>query len=132
MQGLKFLFVVFLCFNNLLSQAQSFNFILDQVATIKIGAYNNLKSSSKNMQVYNIQFGVISDRRAMDQELANFAAAFDLKPTFSQNGPYYYLKCGNYLSKLEGYYDYRRIVEKYPGAVFMVATISKNKFFKLD
>jgi len=92
----------------------------------KISAYNRIQINTNTVQVYRIQFGVTSDRRAMETELSNFEENFKIKTDWSQKGPYYYMKAGAYRSKLESFPDMMAIRARYSGAIYLVENAKKQ------
>ena len=106
--------------------SQTIKFTFDEISDNKIKSYNLVQRNTPKIQVYRIQFGVTSDRRSMETELANFKRSFDIKTDWHQDGPYYYLKAGNYTSKLSSFKDLKLIRARYPGAIYLVETVNKK------
>ena len=118
-------FILFLPFAVTL-HAQEVRIIMDPEVEQKITAYNRTQSNNNTVQVYRIQFGVTSDRRAMETELSNFEDNFKIKTDWSQKGPYYYMKAGAYRSKLESFPDMMAIRARYSGAIYLVEQVKKQ------
>ena len=120
---LCFLFFIFLCH---LGYAQQVAITMDSNTETAVKEYNNNQLAQTMIPVYTIQFKITSDRHEMERELATFRNEYNLKPKWSQKGPYYYLKAGAYRTKLEGYADMKAISTKYPGALFIVEKVKKQ------
>lgn len=115
------LFLIYLPLN-----AQEVKIIMEPDVEQKIAAYNKIQSAANTVQVYRIQFGVTSDRRAMETELSNFEQDFKIKTDWSQKGPYYYMKAGAFRSKLESFPAMMAIRAKYSGAIYLVENVKKQ------
>lgn len=123
---MKYLIAVICFFQFILLSGQEVKIVMDADVEQKISIYNTSQSNINTIQVYRIQFGVTSDRRAMETELSNFESEFNLKTDWNQKGPYYYMKAGTYRSKLESFPDMKAIQEKYSGAIYLVENVRKQ------
>lgn len=108
------------------ANGQTIELTMDSDVLSKVSAYNRSQVNNTTIQVYRIQFGVTSDRRAMETELANFENEFKIKTDWSQKGPYYYMKAGAYRTKLESYPDMMAIRARYGGAIYLVENVKKQ------
>ncbi|MCB0604487.1 MAG: hypothetical protein KDC25_06435 [Saprospiraceae bacterium] len=106
--------------------AQEVKISMDSDVESQIAAYNKSQKAIATIPVYRIQFGVTSDRRVMETELANFKREFNLKVDWFQKGPYYYLTAGAYRTKLEGYPDMKVINERFGSAIYLVENVKKQ------
>ena len=102
------------------------NFSIDQASQEKIDAYNKANRAEKEVKVYRIQYAVVSDRMAMENELRKFQSSFAQNTDWHQKGPYFYMKAGAYQSKMHAFSDMSAIRKAYPGAIFIVESVKKR------
>ena len=123
---MRFLLFFMLMIPCSLLQSQTIYFNIDQASQEKIDAYNRANRAEKEVRVYRIQYAVVSDRMAMEQELRKFQSNFAQTTDWHQKGPYFYMKAGAYLSKMEAFTDMSAIRRSYPGAIFIVEPVKKR------
>ncbi len=127
---MKYAFAFFLCIQFLYAQAQDVRIIMDKEVEQQINDFNRTQANTSTILVYRIQFGVTSDRRAMETELSNFENDFKIKTDWNQKGPYYYMKAGTYRTKLESFPDMQAIQARYSGAIYLVESVKKQFVLK--
>jgi hypothetical protein len=119
--------LLFFIFFTLQGKAQTVEFNIDADCKAKLDAYNAALKAENQVKVYRIQYAVLSDRMAMESEMKKFTKAFPLFTDWHQKGPYYYLKAGAYLSKLDAFGDMLAINKIYPGAIYIVESVKKRR-----
>lgn len=123
---MKHLLILAFCLQFIVINAQEVRIAMESDVEQKISTFNKSQLATSTIQVYRIQFGVTSDRRAMETELSNFKNDFKIKADWNQKGPYYYMKAGAYRTKLESFPDMKAIQARYSGAIYLVETVKKQ------
>lgn len=107
--------------------AQTIEFSMDNDCRTRVDEYNAALQTETQIKVYRIQYAVLADRMAMETEMKKFSRLFSLFTDWYQKGPYYYLKAGAYLSRLDAFSDMLAISKYYPGAIYVVDSVKKRK-----
>ncbi len=128
----RIVFILIISFSSLGTAFTQVSINEDFPIDMMMRRFSDINNSNEFVQGWRIQIMAKTDRQAIEQEKEKFLEEFPgVAVDWTHSKPYYRLRAGAFLTKLEAIKTMQEIKRKYPGAFPVKDNISKQEFVRM-